>query len=74
MTVVWIRNIYDPTRPDAKERAVRWPGDTIAEAWQRQQEWLADLVIGEPVATEHTADLETLRRLNMVGAYQEEER
>ena len=74
MTVVWIRNIYDPTRANAKERIARWPGDTIEEAWQRQQEWLKNKTLGEPVETERTADLETLRRLHMVGVYEEEER
>ena len=72
--MIWLRNMYNPTRLDAKERATRWPGDTIEEAWQRQREWLADKRIGEPVATEHTADLETLKRLHMVGVYEEEER
>jgi len=73
MMLKWIRNIYDPTWPDAVERATRWPGDTITEAWQRQQDWLADKVIGMPVATENTASMETLGRLHMVGVYQEED-
>jgi len=69
----WIRNIYDPTRPDAVERATRWPGDTITEAWQRQQDWLADKAIGMPVVTENTASMVTLKRLHMVGVYEEDE-
>ena len=69
----WLRNIYDPTRPDAPSRAYRPPGYTITEAWQRQQDWLADKVIGMPVATENTASMETLGRLHMVGVYQEED-
>ena len=66
----WLKNTYDPSRPDAKERVIRWPGDTRAEAWARKQAFLEGKIIGEPMATEHTASLATLKRLHMVGVYE----
>ncbi len=69
----WLNNIYNPYRRDAIEKMMRGPGETRAEASERQRRYLDGKIIGEPMATKRTADLATLRLLHMVGVYQEEE-
>lgn len=69
----WLTNTYDPTRLDAPEKVIRSPGESVPEAWRHKQDWLRDKIIGEPLATEHTANLVTLKRLHMVGVYEQEE-
>jgi hypothetical protein len=64
----WLTNVYDPERWDARAMILPRQGETRDQAWQRQQEYLADKIIGLPKASEaYTA--EELGQMGMVGVY-----
>lgn len=64
----FLTNKYNPTMPDAKERIYRLADETQQEAWERQERWLSDKVLGIPQKTGAHTVLE-LVRMGMVGVY-----
>jgi len=63
-----LTNLLDPTRPDAELYIRTMINKTRLEAWNRQQEWLKDKIIGEPQATSMYT-VEQLKLMGMVGVY-----
>ena len=64
----WLSNVYDPTLPDAKSHVLCVGDETREEAWESQEQWLFDKVLGVPQETDAYTVLE-LVRAGMVGVY-----
>ena len=64
----FLTNIYNPTLPDAKKRVFWWPGETQQEAWENQERWLSNKVLGLPKGTD-AYSVQELIRGGMVGVY-----
>jgi len=63
-----LTNIYDPKRLDAKSMIMTLRGQTQAEAWRLQQQWLSGKMIGSPKATDQYS-IQELAAIGMVGVY-----
>ena len=64
----WITNLYDPRKADAKFRVMTRSDETPNQAWDRQQGWLKDKIIGDPKETK-TYSVQALMENDMVGIY-----
>lgn len=64
----WLSNLSDPQLPSAKANVTRIFGETIAQAWKAQQQWLEDKVIGPPKETPFYTS-EQLTKMGVVGIY-----
>ena len=64
----WLSNIYDPDWPEARHLIEASDDASRDEAWARHQAWLADKIIGDPVASEDYT-VKQLRAMHIVGVY-----
>ena len=69
--MIWLRNIYDPKRTDARHRLPVALNQTRGEVWRQHLEWLDSCVIGEPMETAF-ANAEELEAMNFVGVYRKD--
>ena len=69
--MIWLRNIYDPTRPDARYRLPVALNQSRGEVWRQHLEWLDSCVIGEPRETANYTVGE-LEVKNFVGVYRKD--
>ena len=69
--MIWLGNVYDPKRTDARYRLPVALNQSRGEVWRQHLEWLDSCVIGEPKATAlyTIADLEVM---HMVGVYRQD--
>ena len=66
--IKWLTNLYNPELPEAREDIICESGQTQAQAWQNQVEWLKGKLIGKPKATT-LYTVEELEAQNLVGIY-----
>ena len=64
----FLTNAYNPTMPDAKRTVLALADETQREAWERQERWLSNKVLGHPRETDAHTVLE-LVRMGIVGVY-----
>lgn len=64
----WLSNIFDPYRQNSVRNMAHGPHETPQEAYEHQEKWLADKVIGPPQATEAYTS-EELRAEGIIGVY-----
>ena len=69
--MIWLRNIYDPTRSDARYRLPVALNQTRGEVWRQHIEWLDSCVIGEP-REEVFYTVEELKAMHMVSVYRKD--
>ena len=67
----WLTNLDDPRHGGAHLHILHEIGRTRAEAWQAQERWLADKILGDPQATDYYS-VEQLKQMGMVGVYTNE--
>ena len=64
----WLSNLYNPRLADAKMFVSTMSHEAQNEAWQRQENWLKDKIIGRPQGTQKYS-VEQLEQMGYIGVY-----